>query len=182
MSELALLCRKLFPTTSQESGRPRENVDADNEFRPLCINGRCSLAIQCSCACGCLLRFCTSSRFGKFVSVNSLGLVALLATVRALCSLTSQVLELYRLNEIIVTAPSFLSTQFTSLYFVKMFCNTVLPSGCCSPTVSSRLRAAFLRRSITVGRDECLPCLHIGDGVASFLQSSLERQLLLLSL
>ena len=102
MSELALLCRKLFPTTSQESDRPRENVDADNEFRALCVNGRRSLAIQCSCACQRLLRFCTSSRFGKFVSVSSLGFVALLATVQALCSLTSQVLELYRLDEIVV--------------------------------------------------------------------------------
>ena len=43
-----------------------------------------------------------SSRFGKFVSVSSLGFVALLATVQALCSLTSQVLELYRLDEIVV--------------------------------------------------------------------------------
>ena len=31
-------------------------------------------------------------------------------------NLTSQVLELYRLNEIIVTALNFLSSQFTSLY------------------------------------------------------------------
>ena len=32
LSELALFCRKLFPSTSQDSGCPRENVDADNEF------------------------------------------------------------------------------------------------------------------------------------------------------
>ena len=102
MSELALLCRKLFPTTPQESDRPRENVDADNEFRALCVNGRRSLGIQCSCVCQRLLRFCTSSRFGKFMSVSSLGFVALLATVQALCSLTCQVLELYRLDEIVV--------------------------------------------------------------------------------
>ena len=141
MPELALLCRKLFPTTSQESDRPRENVDADNEFRALCVNGRRSLAIQCSCACRYILRFCTSSRFGKFVSVNSLGLVALLSTVRALCNLTSQVLKLYRLNEIIVTALNFLSSQFTSVYFVKMFSlafwmlqsDSVFPSSSCLP-------------------------------------------------
>ena len=102
MSELALFCRKLFPTTSQDSDRPRENVDAHNEFRALCVHGRRSLPIQCSCACQRLLRFCTSSRFGKFVSVSSLEFVTLLATVQALCSLTNQVLELYRLDEIVV--------------------------------------------------------------------------------
>ena len=32
LSELALFCRKLFPSTSQDSSCPRENVDADNEF------------------------------------------------------------------------------------------------------------------------------------------------------
>ena len=37
--------------------------------------------------------------------------------------------------------------------------NTELPPGRCCPTVYSRLRAAFLRRSIAAGRDECLPCL-----------------------
>ena len=30
--ELALFCRKLFPSTSQDSGHPRENVNASNEF------------------------------------------------------------------------------------------------------------------------------------------------------
>ena len=30
--ELALFCRRLFPSKSQDSGCPRENVDADNEF------------------------------------------------------------------------------------------------------------------------------------------------------
>ena len=49
-----------------------------------------------------LLSRCPSSRFWKFVSVSSLGFVALLATVQPLCSLTSQVLELYRLDEIVV--------------------------------------------------------------------------------
>ena len=44
--------------------------------------------------------FCTPSRFGKFVIVISLGLVAPLAIVRALCSLTNRVLELYRLDEV----------------------------------------------------------------------------------
>ena len=85
-----------------DSDRPRENVDADNEFRALCVNGRRSLGIQCSCACQRLLRFCTSSRFGKFLSVSSLGFVALLATVQALCSLISQVLELYRLEGLLL--------------------------------------------------------------------------------
>ena len=137
----------------------------------VCVNG-CSFAIQCSCACQCLLPFCTSSRFGKFMSVNSLGFVTLLVTVQALCSLTSQVLEFYRLDEIIV--PHQISCPRNSLHCTsfKMFCNTVLLSGC--PTVSSRLRAAFLQRSITVGWDKCLPCLHIGDGVAGFLQSTLN--------
>ena len=46
--------------------------------------------------------FCTSSHFGKFVIVNSLEFVTLLAIVQALRSLTNQVLELYRLDEIIV--------------------------------------------------------------------------------
>ena len=73
--------------------------------------------------------------------------------------LTNRVLELCRLDEIGVPYQVFLSTQFKSLYFVKMSCHTVLPSGCSSPTVSSRLRAAFLRRSITAGRDECFPSL-----------------------
>ena len=36
------------------------------------------------------------------------------------------------------------------LHLVTMFCNKVLPSGCCSLTVFSHLRADFLRRSITV--------------------------------
>ena len=43
-----------------------------------------------------------SSRFGKFVVVNSLGFVTLLTIVQALCSRTNQVLELYRLDEIFV--------------------------------------------------------------------------------
>ena len=30
--ELALFRRKLSPSTSQDTDRPRENVDADNEF------------------------------------------------------------------------------------------------------------------------------------------------------
>ena len=46
------------------------------------------------------LCFCTSSRFGKFVIVISLGLVAPLAIVRALCNLTNRVLELCRLDEV----------------------------------------------------------------------------------
>ena len=182
MSELALLCRKLFPTTSQESGCPRENVDTDNVFRALCVNGRCSLAIQCSRACQRLLRFCTSSRFGKFMSVNSLGFVTLLATMQALFSLTSQVLELYRLNEIIV--PHQISYPRKSLHCT---------SSRCSATQSCLLDAAVreclpvfellsCEDQSLVGLDEYLPCLHIGDGNAGFLQSSLEHQLLLLSL
>ena len=138
MSELALLCRKLFPTTSQESDRPRENVDADNEFRALCVNGRRSLAIQCSCACQRLLRFCTLSRFGKFVSVSSLGFVALLAAVQALCSLTSQVLELYRLDEIVVlyqvSCPrNSLDVLQHSLAFWMLQSDSVFPSSSCFP-------------------------------------------------
>ena len=120
MSELALLCRKLFPTTSQESDRPRENVDVDNEFRALCVNGRRSLGIQCSCACQRLLRFCTSSRFGKFMSVTSLGFVALLAAVQALCSLISHVLKLYRLDEIAV--PHQVSCPRNSLHCTSSRC------------------------------------------------------------
>ena len=73
-------------TTSQESDRPRENVAADNEVRALCVNGRRSLAIHCSCACQRLLHFCTSSRFGKFVSVSSLGFVWRSTPLRRHCA------------------------------------------------------------------------------------------------
>ena len=76
--QLALFRRELSPSTSQDSCCLRENV---------------------------LLRFCTSSRFRKFVIVNSLGFVTLLAIVQALCSLTNQVLELHRLDEIQCTSP-----------------------------------------------------------------------------
>ena len=44
--------------------------------------------------------------------------VARLATVQALRSLTIQVLELHRLDEIGVPNQVYLSTQFTSLYFL----------------------------------------------------------------
>ena len=43
--------------------------------------------------------------------------------------------------------PSFL------LHLITLFCNTVLLTGCCSLTVSSRLQAVFLRRSITAVLD-----------------------------
>ena len=49
------------------------------------------------------------------VSVSSPRFVARLATVQALRSLTRQVLELHRLDEIGVPYQVFLSTQFTSL-------------------------------------------------------------------
>ena len=62
------------------------------------------------------------------MSVSSFGFVAFLATVQSLRSLTNQVLELCRLDEIGVPYQVFLSTQFRPLNFVKMSCNTVLPS------------------------------------------------------
>ena len=71
---------------------------------------------------------CTSSCSGKFMSVSSSRFVARLATVQALCSLTNQVHELHRLCEIGVPRQVFLSTQFTSLYFVMMSCNSELPT------------------------------------------------------
>ena len=84
----------------------------------------------------------------------------------ALCNLTSQVLELYRLGEIVVLHQ--VSCPRNSLHCTpsRCFFKTFLPSGCFSLTALSRLQAVFLQRSITVGRDECLPCLLIGDDVA----------------
>ena len=63
---------------------------------------------------------CTSSCSGKFVIMSSPRLVARLASVQALCSLTHQVHELHH--------QVFLSTQFTSLYLVMMSCNSELPT------------------------------------------------------
>ena len=57
-----------------------------------------------------------------FVSVSFSRFVARLATVQALRSLTIQVLELHRLDEIGVPYQVYLSTQFTSLYFLLMSC------------------------------------------------------------
>ena len=78
---------------------------------------------------------------GQFVSVNSLGFVTLLATVQALCSLTSQVLELYRLNEIIV--PHQVSCPRNSLHCT---------SSRCSATQSCLLDAAVR---------QCLPVFEL---------------------
>ena len=55
---------------------------------------------------------CTS-RFGKYVSVSSLGFLALLAAVQALCSLANQILELHRLDGIGVPHQVFLSTRYS---------------------------------------------------------------------
>ena len=63
---------------------------------------------------------------------------------KALRSLTNRILELCRLDEIGVPFQVFLSTQFKSLYFVKMSCHTelffwmlqsdsVFPSSSCFP-------------------------------------------------
>ena len=71
---------------------------------------------------------CTSSCSGKFVIMSSSRFVARLATVQTLCSLTNQVHELHRLDGIGVSHQVNLSTQFTSLYFVMMSCNSELPT------------------------------------------------------
>ena len=52
--------------------------------------------------------------------MSSSRFVARLATVQALYSLTNQVHKLHGLDEIGVSHHVFLSTQFTSLYFVMM--------------------------------------------------------------
>ena len=80
LSELALFCRKLFPSTFQDSGCPRENVDAVTSFELSAstadavsastadavlefsvltlVNVSCSVFSRCQC----LLCFCTSLR------------------------------------------------------------------------------------------------------------------------
>ena len=69
---------------------------------------------------------CTSSCSGKFVIMSSSRLVARLATVQTLCSLTHQVHELHRLDWIGDPHHVFLSTQSTSLYFVMVSCKSEL--------------------------------------------------------
>ena len=54
------------------------------------------------------------------------GFVACLAIVQVLCVLTHHVLELHRLDEIYVPIQVFLSTQFTTLYFLVMSCISTL--------------------------------------------------------
>ena len=67
-------------------------------------------------------------------------------------------LELCRLDGICVPLQASWPCHALHCTFLMMSCNT------CSPTVSSLLWAAFIRRSIVGGRDECLPhpgpCLH----------------------
>ena len=97
---------------------------------------------------------CTSSRCRKFVSVSSSRLVARLATVQALFSLTNQVHELHRLDGIGVSRQVILSTQPTSLYFVMMSCNTELPTfrwrlQQCAPP---RTRPCCLQKSTSTSR------------------------------
>ena len=113
MSELALLCRKLFPTTSQESDRPRENVDADNEFKVLSVS-TADAALQFS-----VPALASASFASAPCHVSSLGLVAL----QALCSLTSQILKLYRLDEIIV--PHQVSCPRNSLHCTSSRCSAI---------------------------------------------------------
>ena len=43
------------------------------------------------------------------------------------------------------------------MHFIDVLQTQSFPSGRCCPTVCTRLRAAFLRRSIVAGRDECFP-------------------------
>ena len=67
--------------------------------------------------------------------MSSSRFVARLATVQAQCSLTHQFHELHRLDEIGVPHHVFLSTQFTSLYFVMMSCNTASDVSSASPAM-----------------------------------------------
>ena len=61
----------------------------------------------------------------------------------ALCSLTNQVLELHRLDEIGVSH-QVLSTQFTSLYFVMMSCNTASDVSLASPAMCTTPHTSLL--------------------------------------
>ena len=67
--------------------------------------------------------------------VNSLGFVTLLAIVQALCSLTNQVLELYRLDEIFVLRRDVL--QY-SLAFWTFQSDSVFSSSSCFPAKINR--------------------------------------------
>ena len=71
---------------------------------------------------------CTSRCSGKFVITSFSRFVAHLTTVQALRSLTNQVQELHHLDVIGGAHQVFLSTKFTSLYFVMMSCNSELPT------------------------------------------------------
>ena len=77
--------------------------------------------------------------------------------MQILYNLISHVLEFNRLDEIGVPHQVFLTMQFTSLHFLMILQHRSFPSGCCSPTVSSRHRAAFLEdQSLLVGMNAFL--------------------------
>ena len=122
VSELALFCKKLFPSTSQDSGCPRENVDADNEFlnslhrRPTQSWNSVFLCLPVPSS---LLHLVTlrEVRDREFLGIRG--------APRRCASTTNQVLELCRLDEICV---------HRAMHFIDR----------CCPTVSSRLRAVFL--------------------------------------
>ena len=123
MSELALLHKKLLPATSQDNDHPREGPLRQRPTQPWNpvfprLPAPPSL-LHATILIICFSR-CTSSRFGKFVSVSSLEFVALLATVQALCSLADQVLDLYRLDEIGV--PHQVSCPRNSLHCTSSRC------------------------------------------------------------
>ena len=90
-----------------------------------------------------------------------------MSSVEALRSLTNRVLELCRLDEIGVPFQVFLSTQFRSLYFVKMSCNREL--FFLDVAVRQYLPVFELLscedQSLLVGMNAFL-VFHIGDGVA----------------
>ena len=77
----------------------------------------------------------TSSCSGKFVIMSSSRFVARFATVQALYSMTNQVHELHRLDEIGVPHQVFLSTQSTLLYVVMVSCNTASDVSSASPAM-----------------------------------------------
>ena len=79
-----------------------------------------------------------------FVITGSSRFVARLATVQTLCSLAHQVHELHRLDRISFSHQVNLSTQFTSLYFVMMSCNTASDVSSASPAMYTTSHTSLL--------------------------------------